>query len=78
MSVNLHTACPRWLNVWRYSIGREQELKAQCQKVIEQERFPFVFNSLMKTMPLASKVFFCISFYYCLFRIDYNLCYIHL
>ncbi|EHG99194.1 hypothetical protein HMPREF9441_02806 [Paraprevotella clara YIT 11840] len=39
---------------------------------------PLVVNSLMKTMPLASKVFFCISFYYCLFRIDYNLCYIHL
>lgn len=48
MSVNLHTACPRWLNVWRYSIGREQELKAQCQKVIEQERFPFVLFYMVK------------------------------
>ena len=29
MSVNLQTACSRMTNVWRYSIKREQELKAQ-------------------------------------------------
>ena len=29
MNVNLQTACPRMMNVWRYSKFREQELKAQ-------------------------------------------------
>lgn len=29
ISVNLQTACSRRMNVWRYSHGREQELKAQ-------------------------------------------------
>lgn len=28
-SVNLQSACSRMMNVWRYSNGREQELKAQ-------------------------------------------------
>jgi len=39
--VNLFTACSRKLNVWRYSNGKEQELKAQIQYVISTNRNAF-------------------------------------
>lgn len=46
MSVNLQTTCSPGLNVWRYSTGREQKLKAQ-----------FIISVRMETLFLVADVF---------------------
>ena len=81
--VNLQTTCSPGLNVWRYSTGREQKLKAQFIISVRMETlflvvdaFLFILNkpcgalSAGQMRPLCSKRSFCFFILICFLGLD--------